>query len=259
MVSRDIPWPPGTPCWVDLAVDDLDRAFDFYSTLLGWEIQRGGPEVGGYSLAQVGGRPVAGIGPKMGGTETPTAWTTYFASEDADRTAADITAAGGTVLMGPMDVMDLGRMIVAADPGGGVFGVWQAGVHTGMQAANEPGAVSWNENLSRAYEANRDFYAAVFGYKYGDIEGAGIRYATLDLDERPVGGIGELPAEAPAEIPAHWMTYFSVPDTDAAVAQVGELGGTVAQEPWDTPYGRMAAVLDNQGAAFSLISEPPRQ
>ena len=30
------------------------------------------------------------------------------------------------VVTEPIDVMDVGRMAVAADPGGAVFGVWQA-------------------------------------------------------------------------------------------------------------------------------------
>lgn len=256
MVTRDTPWPEGTPCWVDLSADDLDKACAFYGALFGWQLQRGGPDVGGYTMAEVNGQPVAGIGPKMGGPDTPTAWTTYLATENADATAAKITSAGGKVLAGPMDVMDVGRMIVAADPGGAVFGVWQARAHSGFRLANEPGSVVWNENFSRDYQANREFYTAVFGYGYGDIEDPNMTYATLNLPHGMVGGIGEMPAQVPAEVPAHWMTYFAVPDADAAVAKVTELGGTVQQPPFDTPYGRMAMVMDDQGAAFSVMSEP---
>ena len=82
---------------------------------------------------------MAGIGPKQGPPGTPAAWTTYLASDDADETAGKVKAAGGQVLMEPMDVMDVGRMAVAADPGGAVFGVWQARAHTGFGLANEPG------------------------------------------------------------------------------------------------------------------------
>ncbi|MEU3711161.1 VOC family protein [Streptomyces catenulae] len=256
MVTRDTPWPEGTPCWVDLAVDDIDRAVAFYGGLLGWNVQRGGAEVGGYSLVVHEGANVAGIGPKMS-PGVPTAWTTYLATEDTDRTAARITAAGGTVVVAPMDVMTLGRMAVAADPAGGVFGLWKAGDHTGFGIANEHGTVVWNENMSRDYAHNREFYGSVFGYRYGDIDDGMIKYATLDLPHGTVGGIGELPASLPQEIPAHWMTYFSTPDIDADVARVPGLGGTVAQPPFDTPHGRMAVVADDQGAVFSLITPPP--
>jgi predicted enzyme related to lactoylglutathione lyase len=97
----------------------------------------------------------------------------------------------------------------------------------------------------------------VFGYEYGDMSTPDFRYATLKLDGKEVGGIGELGSGMPPEVPAHWSTYFAVGDTDAAVATVTGAGGTVTREPWDSPYGRMAVVGDDQGAAFSLMGTLP--
>ena len=51
-------------------------------------------------------------------------WMTYLATADADATAAKIKGGGGQLVMEPMDVMDAGRMAVAVDPAGAVFGVW---------------------------------------------------------------------------------------------------------------------------------------
>src|ERR1700691_915772 len=116
MVTRDTAWPAGTPCWVDLGVDDIGQAKAFYSGLFGWDIQEGPPESGSYCMCELGGRPVAGIGPKIGPAGTPVTWTTYIASGDADATADKIRAAGGQVIAEPFDVMDVGRMAVAADP-----------------------------------------------------------------------------------------------------------------------------------------------
>lgn len=237
-------------------MDDIARASAFYADLLGWDIQAGPPEAGGYRMCLKNGRPVAGIGPKQGPPGTPSAWTTYLATDNADDTAARITKAGGQTFMEPFDVMDAGRMTVAADPGGAVFGVWQARAHTGVGLANEPGTLCWNENHTRDFDRNKSFYQAVFGYQFGDIEGAGIRYATLKLDGREVGGIMELDASVPAGVPAHWETYFAVTDTDTAVAAARAAGGSVIRPPWDTPYGRMAMVTDDQGAEFSVITQP---
>jgi uncharacterized protein len=253
MVTRDSAWPAGTPCWVDLGAGDVPQASAFYGGLFGWDIQAGPPEAGGYSLCMLDGRPVAGIGPKMN-ADMPTFWTTYIASDDADATAAQVTAAGGQVMMEPFDVMDVGRMFVASDPGGAVFGVWQARAHTGVGLANEPGSLTWNENMSRNFEGNKAFYHEVFGYDYSDIGGGGMQYATLDLENGPVGGIGGIGPEQPAEMPAAWTSYFAVTDTDAAVAKATELGGTVIAPPWDTPYGRMAVVMDDQGAVFAVMT-----
>ena len=53
MVTRDSPWPSGTPCWVDLGVDDVSRATAFYSRLFGWDTQVGPPEAGEIGRAHV--------------------------------------------------------------------------------------------------------------------------------------------------------------------------------------------------------------
>ena len=255
MVTRDTAWASGTPCWVDLGVPDIPKASAFYAALFGWEVQPGPPEAGGYAVCLAGGRQVAGIGPSMGPPDGPATWTTYLATDDASATAAQITAAGGQIVVPPMDVLDLGRMAMAADPGGAAFGLWQAGRHTGFERANEPGSVSWNENLSRDYDRNKAFYQAVFGYEFGDI-GAGFAYSTLKVGGTEVGGIGELDASS-ADMPAHWSVYFTVEDTDAIVARAGSLGGSTLRPAWDTPYGRMAVVADDIGAAFYLISATP--
>ena len=65
MVTRDTPWPAGTPCWIDIGVPDLEKAAAFYRGLFGWDVKPGPPETGGYSMCEVGGRQVAAIGPPL--------------------------------------------------------------------------------------------------------------------------------------------------------------------------------------------------
>ena len=257
MVTRDTAWPTGTPCWVDLGVDDIGRARAFYGGLFGWDVKEG-PAEAGYSVCEVSGRPVAGIGPRMGPAGAPAAWTTYLASDDADDTVRKIKAAGGQVVAEPTDVMDVGRMAVAADPGGALFGVWQARAHTGARLANEPGSLTWNENMSRDFDGNKTFYRAVFGYDYSDMSSDGFSYVTADLDGWPVGGIGELDPDLPPDVPAHWAAYFGVADVDAAVARAVGLGGSVVRPAWDTPYGRMAVLADDQGGEFAVMTPNPQ-
>lgn len=253
MVLHDTPWPAGTPCWVDLSTDDLAKAKTFYGTLFGWATQDGPPEIGGYVMCEIKGKPVAGLAPKMGDPEAPTAWTTYLASDDADATAAKVAAAGGQVISEPFDILDVGRMGIAVDPGGAMFGIWQSRAHTGMHLANEAGAVCWNENMSRDFAGNKVFYHSVFGYDYDDMSSEDFSYATFKTTENPLGGIGDLGTMAPPETPAHWMTYFTVADTDDAVSTITKLGGSVMRPAWDSPYGRMAIVSDDQGAVFALM------
>jgi len=254
MVTRDTPWPAGTPAWVDVTVDDVPTAISFYRAMFGWDIEPGPPGTGGYAIGHKNGQIVAGLSPKFGPSETPTVWTTYLAADDTDAVAARITAAGGQLLVEPVDVMDSGRMALAADTTGAVFGLWEGRATSGIGLANETGALTWNEHMSRDFDGSKAFYQAVFGYGYQDMSSDGFKYATLMLDGQIVGGIGEYPAEIPAEVPAAWATYFAVTDTDAAVATVTELGGSVVQSPKDSPYGRVAVVADNHGAVFSLIT-----
>jgi predicted enzyme related to lactoylglutathione lyase len=257
MVTRDTPWPDGTPCWVDLGTNDIPKAISFYSSQFGWNIEPGGQEVGGYSMAKLDGRHVAAVGPLMGPPGTQSAWATYFASSDVDATAAKIKSAGGQLLMEPMDVMDAGRMLVAADTTGASFGVWQGGNHTGAEVVNVPGAFTWSEHMSRDFEGAKAFYAAVFGYEYGDMSSDGFSYATLLINgQQVVGGIGAYPGGSENAHQAFWGVYFGTADTDKAVDLATSHGGQVVRPASDSPYGRMAIVADNQGAVFSLISTP---
>jgi predicted enzyme related to lactoylglutathione lyase len=247
MTTRDTNWPEGTPCWVDLGVSDISRAGAFYTGVFGWTIPEGPPEAGGYTVATLNGRNVAGIGPQQGPSPM---WATYLAADDVDAMVARIKGAGGQLVMEPMDVMDAGRMAVAIDTTGASFGLWQGRRHTGAAIVNEPGAQTWNENLSRDFEAAKAFYQAIFGYEYEDASSGDFKYATFKVGGQYAGGMGG----APDGTSPGWYTYFGAVDTDATVARVTGEGGSTIREPQDSPYGRTATVADNQGAVFSLIS-----
>lgn len=251
MVTRDTAWPPGTPNWVDVSVDDVSRAITFYSRLFGWDIPPGSPEFGGYSMATKNGRMVAGVGPKMAGPDSPSVWVTYFATADADQTARKITEAGGHIVAPPMDVMEQGRFAVAVDTAGAAFGVWQAGQTKGVGLANEPGSLTWSEHMSQDFEASKAFYSSVFGYDYQDMSSDGFVYAMLMLNGHEVGGIGKADSGAP-----NWTSYFAVEDADNTVALAEGLGGRVLDPAQDSAYGRNAKLADDQGAVFKVITPP---
>jgi uncharacterized protein len=247
-------WSNGTPSWVDLMVDDVPAARGFYSSLFGWETPEGPPETGGYVVATLQDQPVAGISPKPPGAEFPNVWSTYLATDDVDATVARAKEAGGTFVTEPMDVLESGRMAFGVDPTGAHYGLWQGNQHQGVGLVNEPGALTWNEVMTRDYEGAQEFYATVFGYTYEEIGEGDFRYATItNGDAGTIGGVGRMGVEMPAEIPAHWATYFAVDDADAAVSRIQELGGRALVAPFDTPYGRMAVVQGSQGEQFSVI------
>ena len=253
MTTRDTPWAPGTPCWVDNMSTDGAAARAFYSGLFGWTAEEGPAEAGGYSVATLDGRNVAGL---MAEAELqhPPVWTTYLATADSAATCEKITAAGGTLLQPNMDVMGLGNMAIAQDPTGAIFGIWEAKVHTGFQLANEPGSVTWNEVLTRDVDAAKAFYADVFGYTFTEFGGMG--YFVIEVDGNGVGGLGGIPGSMPDEVPAHWRTYFNVADCDASTEKAVSLGATVLMPPTDMPYGRHADIMDPNGSVLALLKAP---
>lgn len=257
-MSERSSYEPGTPCWVDLGSPDLEAAVDFYAALFGWEIPpaENVENTGGYRRATRGGADVAGMMPLMQEGQPP-AWSSYVSVADADATAAAVKEAGGNVIAEPMDVMDLGRMAVFADPTGAVFGIWQPGAFPGAALVNEPGAFSWNELGTRDPDAAKEFYAAVFGWAFRDNDMGEMGTYTEWLNgESSIGGMMDVTGRLPDEIPAHWMVYFSVGNTDAALETVKSSGGGVSFGPVDIPAGRFAIVTDPHGAAFAVIQLP---
>lgn len=249
---------PGTPAWVDLATSDPESARLFYGRLFGWEFEIGGEEFGHYTMCRYKGHTVAGMGGDPAPEGMPTAWTTYLATDDTDGVAQRIADSGGQVVMGPMDIPDNGRMLIASDPTGAVFGTWEARGMIGATLANEPGSISWNELTTRDLDRAQDFYTRVFGYEWQDVDtGGGPVYRTLHVDGRAVAGSLQMTDEWPQEIPAHWMPYFQVADTDAAASEAERLGGAVSVPPEDSSFGRFAVLRDPQGAVFTVMASDP--
>ena len=227
-------YPPGTPSWIELSVPNADAAARFYGELMGWRAtEPGPPETGGYRMFEQGGKSVGGL---MGHMQEgqPTAWATYVSVADADDTAAKVAAAGGTVVVEPMDVMDIGRMAIFADPTGAVFGVWQPKTFTGADLVNEPNSLCWNEVLTRDANAGKAFYPAVFGWVAGrpSFDGAPDTYTVWELDGKPVGGMMQMTDDYfPAEMPPHWGVCFAVANCDDTLAKAQALGAGSQPDP----------------------------
>ncbi|MFE7329351.1 VOC family protein [Streptomyces sp. NPDC057565] len=249
---------PGTPCWVSLMVHGLSTTQKFYAELFGWEFGPGPQQLGPYVRALIDGKEVAGIGQLPPERHLPVAWTTYLATDDADVTAETIRSCGGTVAVGPLDAGEAGRLAIASDPSGAVFGIWQAAAHLGTALARVPGTPVWNELVTRETSTVAKFYQAVFGYDVEAVVSADFDYQTLHLSGRPVASLHGVGRALPRDRGPHWMTYFEVVDTDEAAARVVDLGGHVLQPPRDGSSGRVATVADPEGAAFTIVRSEDR-
>lgn len=247
---------PGTPCWVSLMVHGLAATERFYGALFGWEFRPGPRQLGPYVRALLDGHDVAGIGQLPPERRLPVAWTPYFASRDVDATADQVRLCGGTVAVGPLDAAEAGRMAIAADPSGAVFGIWLGAAHLGTSVGGVPGTPAWNELLTFETTAVAKFYETVFGYEEEPEVSAESDHVTLRAGGQPVAGLTGLGHALPGDRGAHWLTYFQVADTEETLLQVTELGGRVLDPAHDGPHGRVATVADPEGAVFSVVENP---
>jgi predicted enzyme related to lactoylglutathione lyase len=239
---------------------------------------------GSYFVGRLRGRDVAAVGSQFDAGPPTAVWSTYIWVEGADDTAAEVSAAGGRVLVEPFDVLDAGRMAVCADPAGAVFDLWQPGTHRGAQLVNAPGTWNWSNLATTDMDGATAFYGAVFGWEagtvaFGEMESVMWRrpgYADFleqydpDLRRRhsefgtPEGfsdAIGWMmpldPDQAAAGVPPHWAVTFSVDDADVVAARAVERGGAVIVPPYDAGVVRIAVLRDPQGAVFTVSRFAP--
>ncbi|MFF7950610.1 VOC family protein [Streptomyces griseorubiginosus] len=232
----------GVPCWVDAQLPDVAAGQRFYGELFGWTFEEA---PGGSVWALRDGKPVAGLARKTDG-RMPTVWTVYFATPDIESLADRIWAAGGQVVTAPVPVAELGMSALVTDPEGAVFALWEPGSHQGFGARHRPGTFAWAELYARDTEAANTFYGGLF------------HDALFGPDAHPDFGRAPVADVFPAEMPPHFLVHFQVEDCEAVLGTVGRLGGRVQAPPFETSYGKVAVVTDNQGASFAVLERTER-
>ncbi|HET6310945.1 MAG TPA: VOC family protein [Candidatus Nitrosotalea sp.] len=242
------------PIWIDLSSGDAAGSRDFYSKLLGWKVEvNPDPQYGGYAMATIGGKDVAGIGPKQM-DEAPTAWTIYVSSADAADTAKKAEAEGGKVIVPPMAVGEQGTMVILQDPTGAFIGVWQAGKMAGTLVTGEANSYGWAELNSRGVDKAVPFYKKVFGWGEKKSEMApNQEYTEFLAGGESIAGGMEMNTMVPAEVPSYWQVYFTVEDVDKSYNKAKELGAQEILAPQDFAGGRFSIQSDPQGASFGLL------
>jgi uncharacterized protein len=259
-------YPAGVPCWVDTEQPDYAAAQAFYGGLFGWAFEEVLP--GAYAIAALEGRDVAAVG-----AGPAAAWRMYVAVDDADATAAAVTASGGAVVAEPVDAGPGGRQAGCTDPEGAAFRLWQARARPGAQLVNAPG--TWNFSDLRTADpiAAQAFYGPLLGWEFTDMgfsvlirrPGYGDHLeATVDPDIRkrqedvvaPPGFEDAVAWMAEGEAPARWGVTFAVADRDDSAATAERLGATVVSSE-DTQWTRTALVRDPQGAELLLSQFTP--
>ncbi|MGM1064526.1 VOC family protein [Saccharothrix sp. Mg75] len=245
---------PGVPSWVDLGSPDVTRSAGHYRGVFGWTFHPLGPSEGEYGVFRHDGRTVAAVGP-LPEHGARSAWTVYFHTADADATARAVAEAGGEVRVEPFDVFSNGRMAQLTDPGGADFAIWQPRDTAGLDEVTGPGSLGWVELQAPDPAGVHDFYRSVFGWTVTTVPADDGDYTVFTPehgdDDSSFGGIADLQEGQQA----HWLPYFEVTDTDAAVSRNAALGGRAVLPTGDLPgVGRMAWLEDPFGARCAVIT-----
>jgi predicted enzyme related to lactoylglutathione lyase len=122
VAPADLPYmTPGSVGWHELlAQSDWQTVYPVYESLFGWEKGEAldmGP-MGTYQLLRIAGHE---IGAMMTAPDYRSQWRYYVAVEDIDAAIARVTANGGTIGFGPVEVPGGAFVVNAVDPQGAAF------------------------------------------------------------------------------------------------------------------------------------------
>jgi uncharacterized protein len=124
--------------WNELATRDTGAAKEFYGAAFGWGFDDEESAMAGtYTIWKVGEAMVGGMldmNAVQMPPEVPPHWLVYFSVEDHDAAVAKVTAGGGAVLNGPIEI-PVGRFSAVADQFGAPFAIMQPSEET---LANTP-------------------------------------------------------------------------------------------------------------------------
>ena len=245
--------------WYEYMGHDLDAAVDCYSHVVGGTFVDNDMAGFSYKIANTGDYGVAGLmtipehARAMG---VPPNWTGFVWVNDLEAGIEKLQSAGGKLMNGPMDIPNVGRAAVVADPYGAVFMLFSA---TGQMPRNAPapetpGLVGWRELHAGDGDGAWDFYSGQFGWKKDgemDMGAMGVYHLFSSAPGEGGGMMTKMP-QAPGTF---WAYYFNVEAIDAAVERLTAKGGKLAHGPEEVPGGRwVAQAIDPQGAFFALLA-----
>src|SRR6185436_11017002 len=119
--------------------------------------------------------------------------------------------------------------------------------------SHEPGTFCWIELATSDPQGAKGFYTSLFGWTVNEFPmGEQGTYYIFQKNGRDAAAMYQKGPEQ-AQVPPNWMSYVNVASADESAAKAKSLGATAMLEPFDVyDFGRMAVLMDPQGATFSL-------
>jgi predicted enzyme related to lactoylglutathione lyase len=149
-----------------------------------------------------------------------------------------------------MDIPEVGRFAVIADPQGAAFSVFAPS----GEAPESEGVFVWDELMTSDTESAQNFYGEVIGWKSRGMDMGEMGTYTIFQRAGDTDTAGCMRIPEGVEAPPHWMPYIGTEDVDSTVARAKKLGANVFQDAADIPdVGRFAVLQDPVGAVFGLF------
>ena len=123
--------------------------------------------------------------------------------------------------------------------------------------SSEPllGKMIWHDLVTDDVDSAQRFYAGLFGWTFHASSGArGGEYLIASMGDKYVAGLVPFDPPDDEQNYSRWLPYMSVADVDVAVSRGVAAGATVAATARDVNVGRVAAIVDPQGAVIGLAS-----
>jgi predicted enzyme related to lactoylglutathione lyase len=129
--------------------------------------------------------------------------------------------------------------------------------HPGAELYGAHGSLIWNDLNTRDMASAADYYEALFGWSVDRSGDNDPDYWSFQVEGEAEGGIMLMGEQFPAEVPAHWLTYFAVDDAYGTVERAKALGGKAEMEPMDIPVCTFCVLSDPGGAVFAVMQMKP--
>ena len=242
--------------WRDLRTEDPALVKPFYAGLFGWQYEESRALGAPYTLVKSGGLYIAGItqSRRPQPDQPVSQWLSFMSVADVDQAAEITRAAGGSVVMGPLALPNVGRGAVVLDPQGAPLGLLRTSFGDPADVA-EPviHRFLWTELLASDPLAAVAFYSSLAGFESRRTEDDQRPYWILKAGRERAGVLkNPFPKVRPV-----WVASVRVADAGASAARATQLGGRVLLAPRpEHRNGTLALVADPTGAVLALQQWP---
>jgi predicted enzyme related to lactoylglutathione lyase len=242
---------PGKFIWHDLLTPDPLSAGKFYEKLFGWQIEYREH----YAVVRNGDKLIAGIlqVEPADGHARDGVWIPSVSVADVDAAASLVTANGGMILKGPVDMDQRGRAVLISDPQRADLVLLSAKGGDPADAEAAIGDWLWDELWTNDPDSIEAFYESVLGY---DEMALGDKYDVFMHKGEWRAGIRHVQSDKEHML---WVPVVRIADPEATAQRVTELGGVVWVAPDEAPStGDTALIGDTTGALLLIQRWPPQ-